>query len=723
MKRLLGLLGLTCLVVLTACFYLGTFVASVLAIAAIILFSVSMLIKKIRCRKTIPVMCLTALFAVSLFMGYTQLYVNPIREAYDNKEVSVKAEQISGVYYSYGYYCYPLKCEEIDGTKVGYKLLLRSKDVLYSDVGDMLEFTAELTFNAKNIGPSERIFLHTWIQKDHNVKVIETDTKNLRCYICSIRNNLSNALYLEMDYDTANFSSAVMLGNKHSLSSEIKTLLRITGLSHVSVVSGLHLSVIGTLLTKIFRSVLRKKYASFLFSIAGTTAFAVLSGLGVSVVRSLIMFIICSVGTMIGRKSDSVNSIGAAALVLILPNPYVVGDIGMLLSFSATLGIILWYPNVFGKLMKKVEKVSIFVQYKAVYKFLKGLISAFACTLCATLWILPICIIAFKGFSLVSLIANIFVVPFMSVILFCIALCLLTHYVGFFAVLTDALSWIVSVFYDYLITLCTAFSKLPFAYIHTTRSYFIVWVVLTIGLVLLAYCIKKKFMNVMTVLLSLFLLFSFSAVHRFTHRNSLTLYVPYTGSGVSVILESSDGYAVLGASGTCSKIHKVGSVAESIMSSGNDVFVFLPGYNSEIYAENLVNEFDYSAVLRYDINSNIPLTCDEILFKDKHHLNLWDKADITLIPCKDKVFVYIETGDKTILIAPRYSDCSLLPDNYRSADILISQGEVDGAKLLEFNTLIAPGDGLYDDDSIGYLLSVSNNTIRGDEIVYDMDTR
>ena len=42
------------------------------------------------------------------------------------------------------------------------------------------------------------------------------------------------------------------------------------------------------------------------------------------------------------RIADSLNNLGFAAIVLTAFNPYAVADIGMLLSFSATTGIILW---------------------------------------------------------------------------------------------------------------------------------------------------------------------------------------------------------------------------------------------------------------------------------------------------------------------------------------------------------------------------------------------
>lgn len=726
MKRLLGLMGLTCLVVLTACFYLEAMASVVIASVSVVAFTATMFIKKLREKKTLPVMFLVAFFAVSMFMGYTHLYVNPLKSAYDTKTLSVKGIRTSDSYNYNGYYYYKLRCTEIGGRPANCKLLLHSKDAVLSDIGDELQFSAQIDFDKNNIAPSERIFLSSWIPRGHEVKVTKAEKRNLNYHISSIRQSLNRALYLEIDYDTASFSSAVLLGNKHALSPQVKGLLRNTGLSHIAVVSGLHLSVMGILITKALRKVVKNKYVYSSFSIVGVTFFAVISGMGVSVIRALVMFIIFTVGTMIGRKSDSVNSIGAAALLLTLPNPYAVGDVGMLLSFSATLGIVLWSGKVSSFFIQKIEKVAIFTRFKRVHKLLKGAAGSFACSLCATLWTIPISILVFKGFSLVSLVANLVVVPFIPGVLLCIGLCIITHFIGFLSVLTDVLAYIVSFFYDYLMTLCSALSDLPFAYINTTKPYFVIWIIVTAVLVLIAYVIRKRFVRVLAVLLSALFLFSASAVYRYLHRDTLILHVPYTGSGVSVVLESSDGYAVLSAYGTASRYNNVSKVIESANSIGNNTLIALPGFNSDIYSKNLVNEFDYSTVLRYDIGKTEdeePLCDLQINFDEAHYVNLWDKANISLVPCKGKVFVYIKAGESTVLIVPRNSDCSTLSEEYLSADVVITQGNVNNSELLSFDTLIAPGDGKYDDESMISLISDAEYVLRGNDITYNFDLK
>lgn len=726
MKRLLGLLGLTCLVVLTACFYFGAYAPAIIFSVCAVSFLISMLIKKSRENKTLPVMFLTALFAVSLFLGYTNFFINPLKETYDGKKLQVKAVRISDGYNYNGYYYYKLRCTEINNEPANCKLLFHSKEAVFSEIGDELQFTAEIDFGKDNIAPSERIFLSTWIPKGEEIKVVKAQSRNLNYYISSFRHSLSRALYLELDYDSANFSSAVMLGNKHSLDPEVKSMLRSTGLSHISVVSGLHLSVIGALFTKLFRKAVHNKYICSSLSILSVSFFALISGMGISVIRALVMFVIYTLGTMLGRKSDSLNSIGAAALVLTLSNPYSVGDVGMLLSFSATLGIVLWAGKIYSSILSKVNKVSLFTRVSVVHKFLKGTAGVFACNLSATLWTLPVSVLVFKGFSLISIVTNLLVVPFMSAILLCIGLCVITHFVGFLSVLTDALAFVVTIFYDYLIMVCRELSRLPFAYINATKPYFIVWIVATIAFAVIATVIKRRFVKLLAVLMSALVLFSSSAMYRYLHRDSLILHVPYVGSGISVVIESSDGYACISTGGTASRVKYVSDTIDSLDKTKDNVFVSLPGYNCDIYSENLVKEFDYSKVLRYDIGDNqnaSPLCDDEIVFSSEHYIKLWDKAQISLIPCKDKVFTYIETGKTTVLIVPGYSDCSLLSEKYLNADVVITRGNVRGAQHLQFDTLIAAGDGKYDDESMEYLTSQTDSVLRGYDITYNIDFR
>lgn len=719
MQRLLGLLGLTSLVVLTACFYTSSTVAMVLLLVFCVLFAVSLLISKIRKDKTIPVALITAIIAVSVFVSYTFMYAEPLMKEYDNKKVQICATQLSEEVYANGFYTYKLKVSSVSGEKADFKMMLRSKYPFYSKPFDEITFPCELRVSTKGADISKGIFLKSYLFDEVSVSVKEPESRPLAYHLINLRSKFSMDLYLEMDYETASFSNAVFLGDGYALSPELRGLLRSTGLSHIAVVSGLHLSIITVICRKIFYKLFGNRIITGSFTIISILIFVGLTGFGVSVIRSAVMLIIYTIGTMVGRKGDSLNSIGAAALLILSLNPYAVGDVGMLLSFAATLGIVLWSRKLSESVKQRLGNIPFFT--KKFVRWLTNLVvETLSCSICATVWTLPITILVFKGFSLVSLVANLLVVPLMFVVLFCIGGCIAVHYIEFLSVLGDVLSFAVSAFYDYLVMICSFLQSLPFAYIYTTESYYYIWLALSVCLVIVASLIRKRFVIVLCVLLSLLTVFSCSAIYRLANRDALTLHITDTGYGKSVVLESTDGYAVLCAAGTRSKTYLLSNKVETLSAWGNDVLVDTGGYNSSDYCKNLVNEFDYEYILRYhntNKNSNTELYSeDEVTFSKQHALSLWDKATVEIVPTGKFVFEYVYAGDSTVLILPRGADCAQIPVHYASADYLIADGKLKALEFLEFETLIV-SDDLSDDESVKHLVSKAENIKTGSDIV------
>ncbi|MBR3971870.1 MAG: ComEC/Rec2 family competence protein, partial [Ruminococcus sp.] len=446
MKRLLGLLGLTCLVVLTACFYLGNTVTLLFGAGAVVLFVVSMLIPAVRKEKTLPVGFITSAFVVLLFVGYGRFYVEPIK-VYDEKTCDIVAVQKDEVYYNNGYYHYELDIKEIDGKKVNSGILLRSRFHTYSNAYDELRFKTELYFTENGSLKAKRLFFEAYLFDEGGVEVVRPEKRPLRYHFIALRDKLANALYRDMDYDTAAFSASVLLGDKYAMEPETKSLLRETGLSHISVVSGLHLSIVALISRKIFTGIFKRRVISGSLTILIIVLFAAVCGFSPSVIRAGVMLIICIIGTMIYRKSDSLNSLGAAALLLTVFNPYSVGDIGMLLSFASTIGIVLWSSKISKPIICRIEKFTFF-KIKYVSKIIRVIIDTFAMSLCASIWTLPIIVFVYSGISTVSLIANVLIVPFVGIVLILIALCIITHFIGFLEVMCNMLAHLVSAFYN-----------------------------------------------------------------------------------------------------------------------------------------------------------------------------------------------------------------------------------------------------------------------------------
>ncbi len=132
---------------------------------------------------------------------------------------------------------------------------------------------------------------------------------------------------------------AMVTGDKTALSAGQRRLFRSAGLSHVLVVSGLHLGILSG-----FFGGRKNRYRFYRLRALLTLAFVLLlmavSGFGPSVCRAGVAAILCQVGALLLLAPDAITSLGLAALLLGLKNPYAAGDIGLQLSVCATLGVL-----------------------------------------------------------------------------------------------------------------------------------------------------------------------------------------------------------------------------------------------------------------------------------------------------------------------------------------------------------------------------------------------
>ncbi len=153
------------------------------------------------------------------------------------------------------------------------------------------------------------------------------------------RRFLSRKLLGSMEQPYAGMAAAMTVGERAYLDGGIRDDLRRAGLSHIIVVSGMHLSAVSGLLYAALRRVLRRRAAgaAAMLSVLG---FMLLMGFTPSVTRAGIAMLLLYGAAMIGRKSDGFTSLGAAALALCAANPYAAADIGLLLSFLATLSVL-----------------------------------------------------------------------------------------------------------------------------------------------------------------------------------------------------------------------------------------------------------------------------------------------------------------------------------------------------------------------------------------------
>lgn len=221
--------------------------------------------------------------------------------------------------------------------------------------------------------------------------------------------------------DEADFAGAIFLGNRERVSQKVKLAFRRSGTSHLLALSGLHISVLAAGLEFALKAARVKKKIRIAVSIPVTVMFALITGLSASVLRSAIMLVIYFVAQLIGEEKDSLTSLFAALALIITFRRYAVWDAGLWMSFSATLGLILFSDKLLPRFAPMTRKTYSRAKkfFRAGVKYVLGLLSA---TVIATLFTLPVTYLLFGGISIISPISNLILVPLSQVLLYLLAL-------------------------------------------------------------------------------------------------------------------------------------------------------------------------------------------------------------------------------------------------------------------------------------------------------------
>lgn len=221
--------------------------------------------------------------------------------------------------------------------------------------------------------------------------------------------------------DEADFAGAIFLGNRERVSQKVKLAFRRSGTSHLLALSGLHISVLAAGLEFALKAARVKKKIRIAVSIPVTVMFALITGLSASVLRSAIMLVIYFVAQLIGEEKDSLTSLFAALALIITFRRYAVWDAGLWMSFSATLGLILFSDRLLPRFAPMTRKTYSRAKkfFRAGVKYVLGLLSA---TVIATLFTLPVTYLLFGGISIISPISNLILVPLSQVLLYLLAL-------------------------------------------------------------------------------------------------------------------------------------------------------------------------------------------------------------------------------------------------------------------------------------------------------------
>jgi competence protein ComEC len=269
--------------------------------------------------------------------------------------------------------------------------------------------------------------------------------------IFSFKKSLRESINSNLPYPHSSILSAMILGDKSQLSNDIKNKLNITGVRHITAISGLHITILSAFLLNLFLFLGFWRKTAIYFSIFVMIIFIIMTGLQPSAIRAGIMGGLFLIAQILGRSSPSSNSIFLTAFAMLIFNPFLLRyDVGFQLSFLAMMGIIYFMPF----LQKKISFIP------ESYIPVKDTI---AMTLSAYIFTLPILTYNFGYVSLVSLLANVLIVPFLYPIMVLGLGAILLSLI--FGILGKILFLFVWFFLSYLIFVVEFLSKLPLSFL------------------------------------------------------------------------------------------------------------------------------------------------------------------------------------------------------------------------------------------------------------------
>ena len=197
----------------------------------------------------------------------------------------------------------------------------------------------------------------------------------------------------------ASFMSGLLLGSRKGIPDNLMEDFEITGLTHIIAISGYNVTLVIVVFGGGFGFLGRRR--KVIVSGVFVVLFVIFVGMSASVVRAGIMGCISLMALYFGRQYIVTISLFVSAFLMVLWNYKILNDVGFQLSFLATCGIVYCVPF--------VSKY-----FKWLPEFL-GVRESVVMTLSAQVFVLPVIVWHFGRISLISPIANLFVLPFIPI--------------------------------------------------------------------------------------------------------------------------------------------------------------------------------------------------------------------------------------------------------------------------------------------------------------------
>ena len=427
------------------------------------------------------------LIILTIFAIISNFYIIITNYKYDNLYKDVTKLNVCGVIVEEMsqndfYDRYVIKI--LQGKYKNTKLILKvKKDKIDIKLGDIIDVSGEFEepsvrrnyngFDYKQYLKTKKIY--GTIKVDFNkIKIVKKNQIDTITLLADkVKSYITYASDQMFPKEISGLFVGILIGDKENITEEIEEDFKNSSLSHMLAVSGTHVSYI-ILGLSFLLSNFGKRYTN-IFSILFLIFFMYLTNFTASVVRACIMGIILLGSKILYRKSDIYVSMALSILIILIENPFKILDVGLILSYAGTLGIVVLY-RIWSNEVKTKNKI------------IKYIINTLLITCSAQIFVFPIIAVYFNNVSITFFISNLLATPVLAIIII----------FGFFNIIvffiSNELGMIISIFLEMnieiLIFISHSCSNIPYANLLVITPK-IIFVILYY-LIILLYIITKK---------------------------------------------------------------------------------------------------------------------------------------------------------------------------------------------------------------------------------------
>ncbi len=457
---------------------------------------------------------------------------------------------------------------------------------------------------------------------------------SLRVYIDSLGEK-----YFSGDDDRGLFN-AMVIGDKRLISDDLDESLKASGLSHIAVVSGLHLSVAMGFLIFVARLLVGKRRHGYILAYAGALLIVLLTGAGASVIRAFIMCTIFLLSKYIYRDNDSPTALSIAVFIMTLVNPFTVFNAGFILSVLSVAGILIFNKKISGVLSNFMPS---------------ALAEVVSMSISAQLTVMPAIVYYFGMVTPWSLLSNALLVPLSGIYVILGMIFIITSPIQ---ILATGVSFIMKLFSLGITSVSDLVRDLPFSVLQISDNYFLfiaLWMFLLV--LIYMYPITRKNRHRIAASFSLVAVF----LSGYSPVGETNIFPVYYGQQMMSAVKLSDGNTFLV---DCPKLH----IARTLHTP------------SQPYSTVVLTTQNTFHILLYENHIDTIIASDPIFRKSKRNtlLTRSKEKNIDVILLKD--YQKYQLGNAVLEYIPVYTikDARLLKVYYDGKTYLFPQGYSSG---------------------------------------------